>query len=173
MTLTSLEIHALLDNMADKIRQQYLTTKPVLIGIHTGGVWVAEAILARLGQDFIDGELSTLNIAYYRDDFTRIGIHPRITPSHLPYSIEDKPILLIDDVIHSGRTIRAALNEIFDYGRPASICLAVLFERGGRELPIQPDIIGQKLTLSETQHVKLSHDNLSFRIEIQSVGANA
>lgn len=123
-----------------------------MIGIHTGGVWVAERLhhLLKLPQP-----LGQLNIAFYRDDFTRIGLHPHVTPTTLPFSVENRPIILVDDVIHSGRTIRAALNEIFDYGRPASISLAVLIDRNGRELPIQPDFIGCSLALASNKHIKL------------------
>jgi pyrimidine operon attenuation protein/uracil phosphoribosyltransferase len=127
-------------------------TEPLLIGIHTGGLWVAEHIRQTLG---INSPLGELNIAFYRDDFSRIGIHPHVTPSSLPFDIEDRHILLIDDVLHTGRTIRAAMNEIFDYGRPASISLAVLIDRSGRELPIHANVIGKRLELKATEHVKL------------------
>jgi pyrimidine operon attenuation protein / uracil phosphoribosyltransferase len=125
----------------------------LMIGIHTGGVWIAE----RLHQELnLQQPLGKLNIAFYRDDFSRIGTHPQVTPSKLPFDIEDKHILLVDDVLHTGRTIRAALNEIFDYGRPATVRLAVLIDRGARELPIQADFIGKRLTLKPGEHVKLS-----------------
>lgn len=153
------DIELLLDTMADQIRLKLANKKPLLVGIHTGGVWVAKALATRLGTDFFDGPLGTLNIAYYRDDFTRIGMHPQVTPSDLPFSVDDRHLLLVDDVLHSGRTIRAALNEIFDYGRPASVTLAALIERSGRELPIQPDIIGQSVSLDKNQHIKLTNTN--------------
>jgi pyrimidine operon attenuation protein/uracil phosphoribosyltransferase len=100
--------------------------------------------------------LGILDISFYRDDFSRIGMNPQVKPSKLPVSVEDKHILLVDDILHTGRTIRAAMNEIFDYGRPASIRLVVLGERDGRELPIQPDVVGQHLLLGPHEHVKLS-----------------
>ncbi|MAK92435.1 MAG: bifunctional pyr operon transcriptional regulator/uracil phosphoribosyltransferase, partial [Oleibacter sp.] len=93
---------------------------------------------------------------FYRDDFTRHGLHPQVMGSELPDSIEDRHIVLIDDVIMSGRTIRAAMNELFDYGRPASITLISLLDIGRRELPIQPDLTGARLELEEGQLVKLS-----------------
>ncbi len=126
---------------------------PVIIGIHTGGIWIAEKLRDLLG---IESALGQLNIAFYRDDFSRIGMHPRVTPSKLPFEIEDRHIILVDDVLHTGRTIRAAMNEIFDYGRPASICLAVLVDRSNRELPIQADIIGKSIELNAGEHVKLT-----------------
>lgn len=123
-----------------------------MIGIHTGGVWIAERLhqLLKLTQP-----LGTLDISFYRDDFSRIGMNPQVKPSTLPVAVEDKHIVLVDDILHTGRTIRAAMNEIFDYGRPASILLAVLGERSGRELPIQPDVVGAHLALDSHEHVKL------------------
>lgn len=124
----------------------------LMIGIHTGGVWIAERLHKKLN---IQQPLGKLNIAFYRDDFSRIGTHPQVTPSKLPFDIEDKHLLLVDDVLHTGRTIRAALNEIFDYGRPASVRLAVLIDRGEHELPIRADFMGKRLTLKPGEHVKL------------------
>ena len=126
---------------------------PLIIGIQTGGLWIAKKIQYRLGTNIPLGEL---NIAFYRDDFSRIGMHPRVSPSKLPFDVEDRHIILVDDVLHTGRTIRAAMNEIFDYGRPTSICLVVLIERTGRELPINADVVGKTMTLKPDEHVKLS-----------------
>jgi len=126
---------------------------PLMIGIHTGGVWVAEKLHQ---QAKIEQELGTLDISFYRDDFTRIGMNPQVRPSNLPFSIDDQHIILVDDVLHTGRTIRAAMNELFDYGRPASITLVTLVERSGRELPIAAGIVGKQLDLQDNQHVKLA-----------------
>ncbi len=150
------DVQTLLDQMAGELRTLLASrhiSNPGMIGIHTGGVWVAEALhhLLHLQQP-----LGTLNITFYRDDFTRIGMHPRVQPSSLPFDVENQHIILVDDVLHTGRTIRAALNEIFDYGRPASVILVTLVERGGKELPICADITGTKLDLGANQHVKLS-----------------
>jgi len=125
---------------------------PIMIGIHTGGVWVAEALHQQLG---LSEPLGTLDISFYRDDFTRIGINPQVKTSALPLSVDDRHIILVDDVLYTGRTIRAAMNELFDYGRPASIMLAVLVERDGRELPIQADAVGQHIALKEGEQIKL------------------
>lgn len=125
---------------------------PVMVGIHTGGVWIAERLHHRLE---LRDPLGTLDITFYRDDFTRIGLNPEVKASHLPVNIDDRHIILVDDVLHTGRTTRAAMNVIFDYGRPKSILLAVLVERDGRELPIQPDVVGKHLKLGAHQHVKL------------------
>ena len=124
----------------------------LMIGIHTGGVWIAERLHKKLN---LQQPLGKLNIAFYRDDFSRIGTHPQVTPSKLPFDIEDKHLLLVDDVLHTGRTIRAALNEIFDYGRPATVRLAVLIDRGEHELPIQADFVGKRIALKQGEHVKL------------------
>lgn len=129
-------------------------TAPLIIGIRTGGVWLAQALHQRLGLGPEETH-GSLDISFYRDDFERIGLNPQVRPSELPFDTEDRHILLVDDVIMSGRTIRAAMNEIFDYGRPASITLATLVDLGARELPIQPDLVGQRLALGEGQRVKL------------------
>lgn len=154
-----IDIEQTLQLMAEDIRISLGGKKPLLIGIHSGGVWVAKALAEKLGAEFFDAPLGTLNIAYYRDDFTRIGMHPQVTPSDLPFSVDDRQLLLVDDVLHSGRTARAALNEIFDYGRPAAVTFAVLIERDGRELPIQADIVGQTIELTRHQQIKLTNDN--------------
>ncbi|KAB7624462.1 bifunctional pyr operon transcriptional regulator/uracil phosphoribosyltransferase PyrR [Alkalilimnicola sp. S0819] len=125
---------------------------PAMIGIHTGGAWIAERLHPRLG---LRTPLGTLGISFYRDDFSRIGMHPRVQPSQLPFEVEGRHILLIDDVLYTGRTIRAALNEIFDYGRPAGVHLAVAVDRGGRELPIAAEVVGQHLALPAERQIKL------------------
>ncbi|MCG2633310.1 MAG: bifunctional pyr operon transcriptional regulator/uracil phosphoribosyltransferase PyrR [Gammaproteobacteria bacterium] len=127
-------------------------TDPLLVGIHSGGVWIAEALHQRLGTS---APLGHLDISFYRDDFSRMGLHPVVRPSNLPEPVEGRPIILIDDVLYTGRTIRAALNEIFDYGRPERVILAVLAERNGRELPIQADIAGMRLDLPANAYLQL------------------
>ena len=126
--------------------------RPLMVGIHTGGVWVAE----RLHRDLrLSEPLGQLDISFYRDDFTRIGSHPQVRPSHLPVPIDDRDLILVDDVLQTGRTIRAALNVLFDYGRPASVLLATLVERDGRELPMAPDLVGLHARLAPGQQIKL------------------
>jgi pyrimidine operon attenuation protein/uracil phosphoribosyltransferase len=138
--------------LTERHLQDNAISAPVMIGIHTGGVWIAER-LHQLLQ--IEQPLGRLDISFYRDDFTRIGMNPQVKPSQIPFAVEDQHILLVDDVIQSGRTIRAAMNEIFDFGRPASITLLTLIERSGRELPIQPDIIGLEPPLAVNEHIRL------------------
>lgn len=150
------DIPPLLQQMEQQLHsllKQRNISDPLMIGIHTGGVWVAEHLHQALK---IEAPLGSLNITFYRDDYSRIGMHPQVQPSQLPFAIEDRHIILVDDVLHTGRTIRAALNEIFDYGRPASVILAVLIERNGKELPICADVVGQVLNLNLDQHVKLT-----------------
>ena len=138
-------------------------TNPAIVGIHTGGVWVAEQLHRQLG---ITEPLGSLDISFYRDDFTRIGMNPVVKPSELSFSIDDRHIILVDDVLFTGRTIRAALNELFDYGRPASIMLATLIDRGGRELPIQANIVGRHVELKPDEQIKLSGPE-PMKLEIQ------
>ena len=127
-------------------------SQPVIVGIETGGVWIAEQIRQRLAPE---AELGRLDISFYRDDFTRNGLHPVVKPSSLPSDIDDSTIILIDDVLQSGRTVRAAMNEIFDYGRPQKILLAILIDRGQREIPVQADFVGTNLSLESTSQIRL------------------
>jgi len=165
MTTPQNDINKLIDQMANELREKFTDTSindAVMVGIHTGGVWVAERLHALLN---IQQPLAQLDISFYRDDFSRIGMNPQVKPSKLPVSVDDAHIILVDDILHTGRTIRAALNEIFDYGRPASVTLAVLGNRSGRELPIQADVVGKQFQLGQHEHVKLSGpDPLQFEI---------
>ncbi|MBU1329134.1 MAG: bifunctional pyr operon transcriptional regulator/uracil phosphoribosyltransferase PyrR [Gammaproteobacteria bacterium] len=133
--------------------EQRQISEPRFIGIRTGGVWVAQALLDALGRD---DALGILDVSFYRDDFTQNGLHPQVQPSELPFEIEGQHLVLIDDVLMSGRTIRAALNELFDYGRPASVTLVSLLDLNARELPIRPDVVGSTLSLAANQRVKLT-----------------
>jgi pyrimidine operon attenuation protein/uracil phosphoribosyltransferase len=126
--------------------------QPLLIGIRTGGAWLAQ----RLQHTLELPELGILDISFYRDDFDERGLATQAKGSELPDSIEDRSIILVDDVLMSGRTIRAAMNEIFDYGRPTSIHLVSLVDIGQRQLPIQADLVGAKIDLAPQQKIKLS-----------------
>lgn len=140
-------------------------TEPRYIGIRTGGVWVAQALLDALGSD---SPLGTLDVSFYRDDFSQNGLHPQVRPSELPFEIEGQHLVLVDDVLMSGRTIRAALNELFDYGRPASVTLVCLLDLDAGELPIRPNVVGATLSLPANQRVKLSGP-APFQLEIQDL----
>jgi pyrimidine operon attenuation protein/uracil phosphoribosyltransferase len=163
MTASLPDATSLIDTLAAAIAPGF-DPDTRIVGIHTGGVWVAERLHALLRSPHPIGQL---DISFYRDDFSRIGLHPQVKPSNLPYDLEGRPLLLVDDVLHTGRTIRAAMNELFDYGRPALIQLAVLVDRGGRELPIRPDFAGLVLDVPAHQNINLSrlddgHLNLSI-----------
>jgi pyrimidine operon attenuation protein / uracil phosphoribosyltransferase len=165
----AIDINQLLSEMA-KATQTHCKANaydnPLMIGIQRGGAWIAKQLHQTLK---LADPLGELNIAFYRDDFSTLGLHPEVTPSKLPADLDNRHIILVDDVLYTGRTIRAAMNEIFDYGRPASITLVVLIDRCGRELPIQADVIGKTMTLNAGEHVKLlgpepltlSFDNIS------------
>ncbi|MCK5335247.1 MAG: bifunctional pyr operon transcriptional regulator/uracil phosphoribosyltransferase PyrR [Gammaproteobacteria bacterium] len=155
-------IQDLSDQLTASLKEKQID-QPVMVGIHTGGAWVAERLHKNLN---IEEPLATLNISFYRDDFSRIGVHPQVTPSTLPSEIEGRHIILVDDVLQTGRTIRAAMNELFDYGRPASITLVCLVERDGHELPIRADIVGQQLSLQDDEQIKLTGpEPLAFEIQ--------
>ena len=163
--MTELNVQQMLEKLAREL-DIYMGEKnisnPIYIGIRTGGVWVAKQLQSLLNNK---DELGVLDITFYRDDFSRVGIQPTVKPSQLPLSVNDRHIILINDVLHTGRTVRAALNEIFDYGRPASVSLVILVQRNGRELPIQADVVGDSLNLDAKQHVKLSGpDPLALQI---------
>lgn len=152
----SAEIDGIIGRMADELRSLIAARaieSPLMIGIHTGGVWVADRLHEAL--ELVE-PLGHLDISFYRDDFTRIGMHPQVRPSYLPVGIDDRHLILVDDVLQSGRTIRAALNVLFDYGRPASVILATLSERDGRELPIEPNVVGLHAKLEAGEQIKLS-----------------
>jgi pyrimidine operon attenuation protein/uracil phosphoribosyltransferase len=163
--MPNLAISTVLDNLETALRRIIVERRiedPILIGIHTGGVWIAEILHRRLA---IREPLGKLDISFYRDDFSQIGVHPKVKPSQLPVHIEGRDIILIDDVFYTGRTIRAALNEIFDYGRPRQVVLAVLIERDGRQIPMRPDCIGAPISLQAGQRIKLTGpDPLDARI---------
>ncbi len=146
------KIKSLSHDLHEYIEQRQLDDV-LMVGIHTGGVWVAKRLYQSLE---LTSQLAELNISFYRDDFTRIGMHPQVQPSKLPATVDGRHIILVDDVLYTGRTIKAALHEIFDYGRPASVALVVLIDRGGRELPIQADFVGRKVVLEKNQQIKLT-----------------
>ncbi len=149
-------IDSLISEMVVGIQSRLASQKiaaPAMIGIHSGGAWLADILHQRLA---IGHPLGSLDISFYRDDFTRIGLNPQVKPSQIPFEVDDQHIILVDDVLQTGRTIRAAMNEIFDYGRPASIMLVTLVERGGRELPIQPSVVGIRPPLNADQHITLN-----------------
>ena len=126
---------------------------------------MTERLLPILGKDIENG---ILDVSFYRDDFNQRGLHNETKPSQIPFDVQDKHILLIDDVFYTGRTIRAAMNELFDYGRPASITLAVLVNRGGRELPIAPQISAFNTEIEASKNLQLlRHQDGTFYFTLE------
>ena len=117
-----------------------------IVGIHSGGAWLAERLAADLG---LAQRLGSIDVSFYRDDYARKGLHPDVKPTHIPFNVDGAHIVLVDDVLATGRTTRAAINVLFDYGRPARIMLAALADRGGRELPVAADFVGADVTLDD------------------------
>lgn len=156
-----IDIEPLINNMAVELKalcdQDWL-----IVGIHTGGVWVANKLHQLLK---LRDAAAQLDVSFYRDDYQVKGMHKGVKPSHLPPSLDGKNLILVDDVLHTGRTIRAALDELFDYGRPARVLLAVLIDRGGRELPISADVIGIRLDPGAGKILRLAGpENLEIKI---------
>jgi pyrimidine operon attenuation protein/uracil phosphoribosyltransferase len=122
----------------------------LLVGIHTGGVWLAQRLHRALD---LSQPLGTIDVSFYRDDYGSRGLHARVKPSEIPFEIADADVILVDDVLFTGRTIRAALDALIDLGRPRMIQLATLIDRGHRELPIRPDYVGKNLPTSKKESV--------------------
>lgn len=139
------------------------------VGIYSGGAWIAE----RLAQ-MIDGDhpVGFIDVSFYRDDFHRTGLKPEVRPTELPFEVEGATIVLVDDVLFTGRSVRAAINELFDFGRPATIELAVLVDRGGRELPIEPTYTGARLAVARDLSIVLSRtDDGKLTLTTEAGGA--
>lgn len=150
--------------LADLIRPQ-LANNPALVGIFSGGAWIAERLRELLG---LSEEIGLIDVSFYRDDFAEKGLHPQCRPTVIPFDVEGRHIILVDDVLYTGRTTRAAINELFDYGRPASVALAVLADRGGRELPIGATYGVWDVALAAGQNLVLARDDngqLAWRLE--------
>jgi len=135
----------------------------VIVGIHTGGVWVAERLAAALK---LKDPMGTLAITLHRDDYARIGLHRQARTTRMPVDVEGRNILLVDDVIYTGRTIRAALNELFDFGRPAGVKLVCLADRGGRQLPIAPDYVGVTIEVPPGEELVLNKDGERLTLQL-------
>lgn len=145
--MSSIDAEALYRALLDQIRAAYgdqlgagrnHAEGAVLAGIYSGGAWLAE----RLAHDLNLPGFGVVNVALHRDDYAKKGLHSQASPTSLPFSVEGRRIVLVDDVLYTGRTIRAAMNELYDYGRPAAVELAVLADRGGRELPVAARFVG-------------------------------
>lgn len=156
--------------------QPLLQKNTALVGIHSGGVWLMQRLLSTLEGSITEQgiEHGTLDVAFYRDDYAQRGLKAENRPSQIPFDVDNKHIILIDDVFYTGRTTRAAMNELFDYGRPASITLAALVNRGGRELPIAPQIVAADIPLDAAQHLQLTqlaNGKLALELTLQNNSA--
>jgi len=163
------DAEALLKVLAQKL-EPLLQENTALVGIHSGGVWLMQRLLALLGDTIARHaiEHGTLDVSFYRDDYAQRGLKAENRPSQIPFEVDNKHIILIDDVFYTGRTTRAAMNELFDYGRPASITLVALVNRGGRELPIAPQIVAAEIPLQASQHLQLiqqTDGTLAFQLD--------
>lgn len=167
MSSLNLDAEALYSDLLVGVRP-LLQADTVLVGIWSGGAWLAERLQRDLQRV---GEHGVISSALHRDDFDSRGMTAGADPTRLPFDVNGKPILLIDDVLYTGRTIRAAINELYDFGRPASVTLAVLVERGGRELPISAALSAARITLPQSQRLSLARDEagaFSFDIKERS-----
>ena len=154
----------LIEGLKNKINEM-IDENTVLIGVQRGGELILQKILPSLGSAVATGSIDT---SFYRDDFSSRGLKIKNKPSKIDTEINGKHIILIDDVFSSGRTVRAAMNEIFDYGRPDKITLAVLIDRNEQELPIAPQICIEKISLSKNQHLELVLDeNKKFTFHLK------
>jgi pyrimidine operon attenuation protein/uracil phosphoribosyltransferase len=143
----------------------HLARQPALVGIHSGGVWIAARLKELLA---LPDEIAVIDVSFYRDDFAAKGLHPQVKPTSIPFDVEGRHLILVDDVLYTGRTTRAALNELFDYGRPASVTLAVLADRGERELPIAATWCVWMVDLAAGSNLVLEKDDrgrLAWRLE--------
>lgn len=157
-----------LRRMADQILELNAgTDKLILVGIQRRGVQLAERIGRIIeSQEGVDVPRGALDITLYRDDLQTVGPRPVVGATHLPWDIDGQQIIIVDDVLYTGRTIRAALDELADFGRPARIALAVLIDRGGRELPIHADIVGRKTEVASSERVDVLVEEVDGRDEV-------
>ncbi len=162
-----LPVDKMLTSMVQAI-EPMLDHSPLLVAIRSGGVWVAERLHQRLG---LQEPLGQLDISFYRDDFSQVGLHPKVGASSLSQNIDGRHIILVDDILHTGRTARAALNELFAWGRPASVVLAVLLDRGDRELPFHAEIVGHSMRLDRNRFVKVFPDGRLKYAKLGTEGA--
>jgi pyrimidine operon attenuation protein/uracil phosphoribosyltransferase len=164
MTTLHLDAEALYADLLARVRP-LLRPDAALVGIWSGGAWLAERLQRDLG---LAGKPGVISSALHRDDFGSRGLAGTTDATALPFAIDGRHILLIDDVLYTGRTTRAVLNELFDFGRPASVTLAVLVDRGGRELPIEPAVSAARVVLPPTQKLALVRDaqgGFTFELE--------
>ena len=148
------DAEALCRELAGKLRAA-VSESTGLVGIRTGGAWLAERLHRDLG---LATPVGSLDISFYRDDFDAAGLRHQVKPSQIPFDVNDRHIVVVDDVLYTGRTVRAAMNELFDYGRPGKIELAALVDRGERQLPIAAQYVGANLSVPAGKLLRLVRD---------------
>jgi pyrimidine operon attenuation protein / uracil phosphoribosyltransferase len=153
-----------------RLMRPALAPNTALVGILTGGAWIAERLNAAFGGKL---PMGTLDISFYRDDFEEMGLHKSVKPSSIGFDVAGRDIILVDDVLYTGRTVRGAMNELFDYGRPERIRLAVLVDRGGRELPIAADFTAATLEVPDAMSLHLDRaDDGKLSLSLHDAGSN-
>ena len=163
MSFLALDAQALYTELQRGV-QSLCTASTQLVGVHSGGAWLAERLQKDLG---LEGPAGVLSSVMHRDDFAQRGLATGAQTA-LPFDVDGADVLVLDDVLYTGRTIRAVLNELFDYGRPASVRLAVLVDRGGRELPVQADFAAARVALPGSQSLALARNEQgTFQFQVQ------
>jgi pyrimidine operon attenuation protein/uracil phosphoribosyltransferase len=148
MTQPELDAETLYAQLQSQVQSALAgTPRLAVVGIYSGGAWLAD----RLAKSLAVTDVGYIDVSFYRDDYAEKGLHAEVRPSHIPFEVDGATILLVDDVLYTGRTTRAAINTLFDYGRPAKVMLAALLDRGGRQLPVAADFVAKKITLEENQ----------------------
>ena len=170
--MKELDAEALCRQLAEQIRP-HVTPATALVGIYTGGLWLAERLHKALG---IAQPLGAIDVSFYRDDYGSKGLHAKPQRTEIPFDVDGAHVILVDDVLYTGRTTRAVLNELFDFGRPGVVELAVLVDRGGRELPVAARYCAHTLaeSLARTQNLELQRDEDShFTLKLTQAQAAA
>jgi pyrimidine operon attenuation protein/uracil phosphoribosyltransferase len=157
MPISELDAEALYKLLAERVTAELKAdlaqeSKVAIVGIHSGGAWIAERLADELK---LKDRLGFIDVSFYRDDYAEKGLPAEVKPTQIAFEVEGATVLLVDDVLYTGRTTRAAINELFDYGRPAKILLAALIDRGGRELPIAADWVAETIDLPRNQRLVL------------------
>jgi pyrimidine operon attenuation protein/uracil phosphoribosyltransferase len=161
-----LDAEALYRQLAEQVKPALAKLpNPAIVGIHSGGAWLAERLAEELQ---LKDRLGFIDVSFYRDDFAEKGLHAQVKPTQIGFSVDGASILLVDDVLYTGRTTRAAINELFDYGRPERVMLASLVDRGERELPIAADFVAATVSLPRGQSLTLQraeNGSLNFTLD--------
>ena len=158
------DAEALLPRLAAELTAS-VTPQAAMIGLYTGGAWLAERLHPMLG---LKEPLGLMDIAFYRDDYSKQGLKHDPKRTRIPFDVEGRDLLLVDDVLYTGRTVRAAMNELFDYGRPRSIALVVLADRGGRQLPIEAQHVGARIEVPAGKRLRLKRaDSGKLSLELE------